>query len=115
MGEIRIDPKKQFSKRLARWTSVFWFFYMTWLSVIVLLEPSAALYCVYMAIIVSVIMMTYVIAYTRNSIAEKLAFAMLNKAKIEIGLKSAGNPSSRKEVENDEEDLTDSEEGGGNG
>ncbi|MBR6982154.1 MAG: hypothetical protein IKH75_01250 [Ruminococcus sp.] len=115
MGEIRIDPKKQFSKRLARWTSVFWFFYMTWLSVIVLLEPSAALYCVYMAIIVSVIMMTNVIAYTRNSIAEKLAFAMLNKAKIEIGLKSAGNPSSRKEVENDEEDLTDSEEGGGNG
>ena len=115
MGEIRIDPKKQFSKRLARWTSVFLFFYMTWLSVIVLLEPSAALYCVYMAIIVSVIMMTNVIAYTRNSIAEKLAFAMLNKAKIEIGLKSAGNPSSRKEVENDEEDLTDSEEGGGNG
>ena len=115
MGEIRIDPKKQFSKLLARWTSVFWFFYMAWLSVIVMLEPTAALYCVYMAIIVSVIMMTNVIAYTRNSIAEKLAFTLLNKAKIEVGLKSAGNPAARKEDDHDEEILNDETEGESNG
>ena len=106
----RIDPKKQFSKRLARWTAVFWFVYMSWLSVIVLLEPTAALYCVYMSIIVSVIMLVNVIAYTRNSIAEKLAFTLLNKAKIEIGLKSAGNPSARKEDDRNEETVTDEEE-----
>ena len=108
MGEVRIDPKKQFSKRLARWTAVFWFVYMSWLSVIVLLEPTAALYCVYMSIIVSVIMLVNVIAYTRNSIAEKLAFTLLNKAKIEIGLKNSKGGS------NDEEDVSDSE-GDGNG
>ena len=118
MANYKIDPKKQFSKRLARWTAVFWFVYMAWLSVIVLLEPTAALYCVYMAVIVSVIMMVNVIAYTRNSIAEKLAFTMLSKAKIEIGLKSAGNPSKNKEDDQDEEDSVnddEDEEGGGNG
>ena len=88
MGEIRIDPRKQFSKKLARWTAVFWFLFMTWLSVIFLLAPESALYCVYMGIIVTVVMIVNVWAYTQNSIYEKAAFAMLNKAKIEIGLKN---------------------------
>ncbi len=110
MNEIRIDPRKQFSKKLARWTSVFWFFYMTWLSVIMILQPGAALYSVYMGIIVSVVMIMNVAAYTRNSIYEKMAFAMLNKAKIEIGLKNgvqAGKDDS------DEEDLKPEEESNG--
>ena len=85
MGDtIRIDPKKQFSKRLARWTAVFWFFYLTWLSILMMLEPTVAAYCLYMSIVVSVIMMVNVIAYTRNSIAEKLAFTLLDKTKIEL-------------------------------
>ena len=88
-GEIRIDPRKQFSKKLARWTAVFWFLFMTWLSVIFLLAPASALYCVYMGIIVTVVMIVNVWAYTQNSIYEKAAFAMLSKAKIEIGLKNA--------------------------
>ena len=88
MGEIRIDPRKQFSKKLARWTAVFWFLFMTWLSVIFLLAPASALYCVYMGIIVTVVMIVNVWAYTQNSIYEKAAFAMLSKAKIEIGLKN---------------------------
>ena len=86
---IRIDPKKQFSKRLARWTAVFWFLFMTWLSVIMILEPSAAVFCVYMGIIVTVVMMINVIAYTRNSIAEKLAFTLLDKTKLELSLRNA--------------------------
>lgn len=90
MDEIRIDPRKQFSKKLARWTSVFWFVFMTWLSFLFLLVPESALYCVYMGIIVTAVMILNVWAYTRNSIYEKGVFAMLNKAKIEIGLKNAG-------------------------
>ena len=107
MDEIRIDPKKQFSKKLARWTSVFWFLFMTWLSVIFLLAPDSALYCVYMAIIVTAVMILNVWAYTRNSIYEKGVFAMLNKAKIEIGLKNS------KEDTNHEEDSV--SEGADNG
>lgn len=110
MSEIRIDPRKQFSKKLARWTSVFWFFYMTWLSVIMILQPDTALYSVYMGIIVSVVMIMNVAAYTRNSIYEKMAFAMLNKAKIEIGLKNGGQAG---KDDSDEEDLKPEEESNG--
>lgn len=88
MNNIRIDPKKQFSKKLARWTSVFWFLFMIWLSVLMLLQPATALYCVYMSIVVTAVMILNVWAYTRNSIYEKSVFAMLDKARIEIGLKN---------------------------
>ena len=97
MNNFRIDPRKQFSKRLARWTSLFWFAFMAWLSVLMLLQPSAALYCVYMAIIATAVMILNVWAYTRNSIYEKGVFAMLDKARIEIGVKEG-----QKEVEYDE-------------
>lgn len=104
MDNVRIDPRKQFSKRLARWTAVFWFFYMTWLSVIFILEPSAALYSVYMGIVVTVVMVMNVLAYTRNSIYEKMLLAMLNKTKLELTLKNTGI--------NSEENSDESEEGG---
>ena len=97
MNNFRIDPRKQFSKRLARWTSLFWFCFMSWLSVLMLLQPAAALYCVYMAIIATAVMILNVWAYTRNSIYEKGVFAMLDKARIEIGIKEG-----QKEVEYDE-------------
>jgi hypothetical protein len=86
MSDIRIDPRKQFSKKLARWTAVFWFAYMTWLSVIIFLRPEAALFCVYMGIISTVVMTINVWAYTRNSIYEKACFAMLDKTKLELSL-----------------------------
>lgn len=107
MNNFRIDPKKQFSKRLARWTAVFWFFYMTWLSAIVIIRPETALYCVYMAIIVTVVMALNVYTYTKNSIAEKLAYTLLDKTRIELNIGNKG-----KEGDSDEE-VT--EEGGGNG
>jgi len=88
MSEIKIDPRKQFSKRLARWTSFFWFMYMTWLSVLIMIVPQAALYCVYMAIIATSVMLLNVWAYTRNSIYEKGVFAMLDKTKLSLNLSS---------------------------
>ena len=103
MNEIRIDPKKQFSKKLARWTSVFWFLFMTWLTVLFLLVPEAALYCVYMGLIATAVMILNVWAYTRNSIYEKGVFAMLNRAKIEIGLKNGKTSNSAQEDEDNEE------------
>ena len=84
MGNYRIDPKKQFSKRLARWTAVFWFAFLTWLSILMLNEPSVGQYCFYMAIVVSLVMMANVILYTINSVTEKRIFGMLEKAQIEI-------------------------------
>lgn len=113
MSEIRIDPKKQFSKKLARWTSVFWFLFMTWLTVLFLLVPEAALYCVYMGLIATAVMILNVWAYTRNSIYEKGVFAMLNRAKLEIGLKNGKTSNSAQEDEDNEEGSVN--DGGENG
>ena len=100
MDNYRIDPKKQFSKKLARWTAVFWFAYMTWLSVILMLQPAAALYTVYMGIIVTTVMILNVWAYTRNSIYEKGVFAMLDKARIQMSLTNTGK-TNQTEAESD--------------
>ena len=89
MGGNRIDPQKQFSKRLARWTAFFWFLFMSWLSVILLLRPEAALYSVYMAIIATAVMIINVYSYCKNSIAEKVLLAMIDKTQIELSIGKA--------------------------
>lgn len=104
MSEYRIDPRKQFSKRLARWTAVFWFVYMTWISVIMLLQPNTAMYVFYMSIVVSVVMIVNVASYTMNSVQEKVLFAMLNKTKMEINI--GGKP------KGDDDNAEVTEEGG---
>ena len=86
MGSIRIDPRKQFSKKLAKWTAGYWFLIMSWLSVLILLAPGAAMYAVYMAIIATVVMIINVASYTRNSIYEKAIFGLLDKTKLELTL-----------------------------
>ena len=103
MGQVRIDPRKQFSKKLARWTAVFWFLFMAWQSVLLLLAPASSLYAVYMGVIATAVMILNVWAYTRNSIYEKGVFAMLDKAKIEMNLKtgtSAGDDGTEEEGDN---------------
>lgn len=107
MNNFRIDPKKQFSKRLARWTAVFWFVYMTWLSVILFLEPRSAMYCIYMGIIVTIVMIVNVVSYTQNSITEKLAFTLLDKMKLELKL----NNKAGKNTETEDESEATEEEG----
>ena len=109
MNNYRIDPKKQFSKKLARWTAVFWFVFMAWLSAILVIEPSAAMYSVYMAIIATAVMTLNVWAYTRNSIYEKGVFAMLDKARIELNMKNGLTYSKESGNETDDESADDNE------
>lgn len=113
MNSYRVDPRKQFSKRLARWTSIFWFIFMTWLSVLFIIVPEAALYCVYMAIIATSVMLLNVWAYTRNSIYEKGVFAMLDKTKMSLTI--GGKQPQKSDDETDTEDENEETEGGGNG
>ena len=105
MGSNRMDPSKQFSKKLATWTAVFWFAYMVWLSAILIIQPSAALYVVYMALITTVVMIVNVYSYCKNSIAEKVLLAFLDKAKIEFSAKNS----------TEAEKQSPDEEGGSNG
>ena len=99
MGQVRIDPRKQFSKKLARWTAVFWFVYLTWLSVVMLLAPSTGMYVVYLSIVVTVVMLLNIWTYMKNSIAEKMIFGMLDKTKLQLNV---GPISSNEEHEADE-------------
>lgn len=94
-----VDPRQQFSKKLARWTSVFWFLYMAWLSVLLYLVPESALFSVYMALIVSVVMIINIYHYTSNSKLEKMLYAMIAKTELELKI---GN--SKISTSNDEED-----------
>lgn len=103
---IVIDPTKQFSKLLARWTAVFWFVYMTWLSVILVIEPVAAIYSVYMATIVTVVMVVNVWAYTRNSVYEKSVFAMLDKTRIELSMGKHKSNATTEESDEYEEEVS---------
>ena len=84
MGNYRINPKHQFSKRLARWTAIFWFIFMAWLCVVLFLAPEAGLYSVYMSIVVSVVMIINIYQYNSNSKTEKTLFAFLNKTEMEL-------------------------------
>ena len=112
-GDIRIDPRKQFSKMLARWTAVFWFAYLTWLSILMLLEPSVGQYCFLMSIVVSAVMTLNVIMYTINSVSEKRIFGMLEKTQIELKFGPTKIAIGSKGGDGNEE--TDVTEEGGNG
>ena len=85
----KIDPRQQFSKWLARWTSVFWFFYMLYLATICIFQPDVADAIVYMAVIVSTVMVVNVWAYTRNSIYEKAIVAGMNLKQIKLTWKGS--------------------------
>lgn len=101
MGNKRIDPQQQFSKKLAKWTSVFWFLYMTWLSVILVLQPSAAMYSFYMSIVASVVMIVNVYSYLKNSLGEKALLTLLDKTKLELtATGKEGDADEKEEVSN---------------
>lgn len=104
MGTNKMDPRRQFSKWLARWTAVFWFIFIAWFSAIMLIQPAAAIYAVYMAIIVTVVMILNVISYTQNSTTEKIALAMLDRTRLQLSIGKSP----------DQADTAD-EEGGDNG
>ena len=85
----QIDPREQFSKWLARSGAIYWIVFHTLLMGLMYLRPEIATACVYMSIIVSVVMIIHVWAYTRNSVYEKGLLAMLDKTRMELKLNTA--------------------------
>lgn len=97
MAEYKIDPKKQFSKRLAWVTLVFWVVYLSWVSVIMFLVPENAMACVYLTIIVTVAQIIGGILYTHNSETEKILLTALDKTKIEVSIGNKNSSASEEE------------------
>lgn len=101
------DPKEQFSKWLARSGAIYWIAFHTLLMCLMYLRPEVANACVYLSIIVSIVMVIHVWAYTRNSIYEKGLLAMLDKTKMELTMKEIkprANETNEDETEYHEED-----------
>lgn len=86
--EFVYDPRKQFSKWLAKSSSWFWFIYLTILAGLMAYRPEVSNAVIYIIITVSVVMLFHVWAYTKNSIYQKGLEAMLDKTKMELNLKN---------------------------
>lgn len=80
------DPRKQFSKWLARSSSWFWYIYLLLLAALIAFRPEVANAVIYIILIVSTVMIFHVWAYTKNSTYQKALEAMLNKTKMELNL-----------------------------
>ena len=81
MAQRRVDPREQFSKKMASRTEWFWFAYMIILVVAIIFAPTAALPYVYLGIMVTAVMLVSVWMYTKNSISEKGFFWATELAK----------------------------------
>lgn len=99
------DPRKQFSKWLARSSSWFWFIYLIILAGLIAFRPETANSIIYIILIVSAVMIFHVWAYTKNSTYQKGIEAMLSKTKMELSLKNSP-------VETDEDEDSDEESNG---
>ena len=97
----RMDPRKQFSKWLARWVAVFWACYLVLLVVLVGYKPEAFIAAIILGALTTVVMVTSVLAYTDNSKYEKGLYAPNQIAKnVRINV---GEAPKKKEDTNDEE------------
>ena len=97
------DPRHQFSKWLARYGAIFWGLYLLVIAVLIYFQPEAAIACVYLALIITANKMLDTWAYTKNSTYEKGLLAMLERTKMELGLKAGGKVSSAGDDGGDEE------------
>ena len=96
MALKRIDPREQFSKKLASRAEWFWFGYMVLLVVAIVITPDSSLPAVYLGIMVTGVMIVSVLAYTKNSIDEKGFFWLTELAKA-VGGKSSRDDAGRAE------------------
>ena len=103
----RIDPRQQFSKWLAKSGAVYWIVFHTLLLVVMCIQPETANACIYLALIVSCVMIFHVWAYTGNSKYEKGLLAMLDKTKMELSLKKINT---EKDDKDEPEEATEEEE-----
>ena len=116
MGEYRIDPRKQFSKKLAGRAEWFWMFYLTLMAVLVGYRPEAYIASIVLAALVTAVMVTSVLAYTNNSMYEKGLYAPNQIAKaVRFNWKEAFSFDKNEEESTGAENNDNPEQDGGEG
>ena len=91
----RMDPKKQFSKWLARYGAIVWCVYVFAVLAVVAYRPEAAMPCVWLTLIMTANKALDTLSYTQNSTTEKIMLAMLDKTSMELklgGMAKGGGP-----------------------
>lgn len=106
----RVDPRKQFSKRLARYGAIVWGLFLFLVIILMFSQPEVAMSCVWLVLIVTVNKMVDTLAYTDNSKTEKFLLSALDRAKLELNLKGVAS-NSFTQNETDEEESSEEEEG----
>ena len=104
MAQRKIDPKEQFSKKLAARVEWFWFGYMILCAAVMVLQPASALPAFYLACLSTGVMLASVYLYTKNSVSEKGFYWLAEIAKAAAGIKP-----------NKDTDTADDDSEGGNG
>ena len=109
MGYGETDPKKQFSKWLARFGAIIWGIYIFAVIALIAYRPEASMACVWLTLIVTANKELDTVSYTKNSTTEKIILGALERTKLELGLKFGGK------TDKTNDDSPESEEEGGNG
>lgn len=109
MAYGRIDPKKQFSKWLARFGAIIWGIYVFAVIALIAYRPEAAMACVWLTLIVTGNKALDTLGYTQNSTTEKIILGALERTKLELGLKgtvknTAGTPDANSGEDEEEKD-----------
>lgn len=116
MGNRRIDPRKQFSKWLARYGAVAWGVFLAAVVFLMCYRPETANACIYLVLIVTFNKMVDTLAYTKNSTTEKVLLAALDRTKMELTLKNSNDGKSgsdSSESSEADEEIADDEGGSG--
>lgn len=108
----KMDPRKQFSKWLARYGAWFWGLYLLVIAFLIYARPEAAMACVWLVGIVTVNKMIDTLAYTDNSKTEKIMLSALDRTKLELNLKGIAGSGKAQEDTNHEEGLNEEGENG---
>lgn len=114
MNNARMDPRKQFSKWLARFCSIIWGIYVFAMIPLIAYRPEAAMACVWLTLIMTCNKALDTVSYTRNSTTEKIILGALERTQMELSLKGIGqsNATPGAKEESADEKVT---EGGENG
>lgn len=109
-----VDPRKQFSKKLAARSEFFWFFFLVLLVALAYARPESITAVIALASLVTAEMITSVLAYTHNSEYEKGLYAANQMAKIKFNFKDpSGKTDSGDGKEDDEKANVEDGEGEG--
>jgi len=105
----QMDPRKQFSKWLARFGSIIWGIYAFAILGLIAYRPEVAMACVWLTLIMTCNKALDTVSYTRNSVTEKILLAGIERTKFEFGLKGIAKNTA---VSEDDEIIDEDEEGG---